>query len=132
METFTLLTVGDGLVTAMPSLLISVGGAILTTRSGTSAPNLGAEVMGQLGLDYRPLAIAAAVLFLFGAVPGLPLVPFWIMGTVFGLLAYATWKFAGQKAAAKPRPRPSPRPRGPRGWRPCSRWTPWAWRWATG
>jgi flagellar biosynthesis protein FlhA len=101
METFTLLTVGDGLVTAIPSLLISVGGAILTTRSGSNSPNLGTEVMGQLGVDYRPLAIAASVLFLFGAVPGLPLVPFWVMGAVFGILAYSTWQLAGRKALAK-------------------------------
>jgi flagellar biosynthesis protein FlhA len=97
MQTFTLLTVGDGLVTAIPSLLISVGGAILTTRSGSQSPNLGTEVMTQLGVDYRPLAIAAAVLFLFGAVPGLPLVPFWIMAILFGFLAYATWHFAARK-----------------------------------
>jgi flagellar biosynthesis protein FlhA len=98
MATFTLLTVGDGLVTAIPSLLISVGGAILTTRSGSNSPNLGTEVMGQLGADTRPLAIAAAVLFLFGAVPGLPLVPFWVMGATFGALAYLTWKYAEHKA----------------------------------
>ncbi|MDR3671524.1 MAG: flagellar biosynthesis protein FlhA, partial [Holophaga sp.] len=101
METFTLLTVGDGLVTAIPSLLISVGGAILTTRSGSNSPNLGTEVMGQLGGDFRPLAISAAVLFLFGAVPGLPLVAFWVMGIVFGLMAYTTWKFASRKAEEK-------------------------------
>jgi len=112
METFTLLTVGDGLVTAIPSLLISVGGAILTTRSGSSSPNLGTEVMGQLGVDFRPLAISASVLFLFGAVPGLPLVPFWVMGTMFGLLAYSTWKLATQKvleaAAAEAREKAKP------------------------
>jgi flagellar biosynthesis protein FlhA len=115
METFTLLTVGDGLVTAIPSLLISVGGAILTTRSGSTSPNLGTEVMGQLGGDFRPLAIAAAVLFLFGAVPGLPLVPFWIMGVVFGILAYGTWKFAGKKAQAKTEAeaKAKPAPEGP-------------------
>ena len=100
METFTLLTVGDGLVTAIPSLLISVGGAILTTRSGSTSPNLGTEIMGQLGVDYRPLAISSSVLFLFGAVPGLPLVPFWVMGTVFALMAYGTYKFRIAKAAA--------------------------------
>ncbi len=105
METFTLLTVGDGLVTAVPSLLISVGGAILTTRSGSQSPNLGTEVMGQLGMDYRPLAIAASVLFLFGAVPGLPMVPFWIMGIIFGVMAYATRKFAAQRHEAKAEPR---------------------------
>ena len=101
MQTFTLLTVGDGLVTAIPSLLISVGGAILTTRSGSTSPNLGTEVMGQLGTDARPLAIASSVLLLFGAVPGLPLVPFWVMGGAFGTLAYASWKFAQHRATAK-------------------------------
>jgi flagellar biosynthesis protein FlhA len=101
MQTFTLLTVGDGLVTAIPSLLISVGGAILTTRSGSTSPNLGTEVMGQLGTDARPLAIASSVLLLFGAVPGLPLVPFWVMGGAFGTLAYASWKFSQQRAAAR-------------------------------
>ena len=101
METFTLLTVGDGLVTAIPSLLISVGGAILTTRSGSTSPNLGTEVMAQLGLDFRPLAISAAVLFLFGAVPGLPLVPFWVMGIIFGIMAYATYQLGLQKVAEK-------------------------------
>jgi flagellar biosynthesis protein FlhA len=101
METFTLLTVGDGLVTAIPSLLISVGGAILTTRSGSTSPNLGTEVMAQLGVDPRPLAIAATVLFLFGAVPGLPLVPFWVMGSIFGILAYSTWQLTLRKTQAK-------------------------------
>jgi len=88
-------------VTAIPSLLISVGGAILTTRSGSTSPNLGTEVMAQLGMDFRPLAISAGVLFLFGAVPGLPLVPFWVMGIIFGIMAFATWKFGLQKVADK-------------------------------
>ncbi|HJW34460.1 MAG TPA: flagellar biosynthesis protein FlhA [Holophagaceae bacterium] len=90
-QTYTLLTVGDGLVTVIPSLLISVGGAILTTRSGTG-DTLGGEVLGQLGADPRPLGIAAVVLVFFGIVPGLPLVPFWFMGFVFGVLAYAAHK----------------------------------------
>nr|WP_320132189.1 flagellar biosynthesis protein FlhA [uncultured Holophaga sp.] len=101
METFTLLTVGDGLVTAIPSLLISVGGAILTTRSGSQSLNLGTQIVAQLGIDHRPLGIAAVVLFLFGAVPGLPLLPFWFMGIIFGILAYSAWKLGKQKAEAK-------------------------------
>ena len=92
LEVYTLLTVGDGLVTVIPSLLISVGGAILTTRSGSDATGLGSQVLGQMGADHRPLAIATGVLFLFGAVPGLPLFPFWVMGSIFGVMAYAAWK----------------------------------------
>ncbi len=105
LETFTLLTVGDGLVTAIPSLLISVGGAILTTRSGSKSLDLGTEVVGQLGLDWRPLGIASCVLFVFGIVPGMPMLPFWVMGVLFLLLAYATYKFGvirqEQKAMAE-------------------------------
>ena len=109
LEVYTLLTVGDGLVTVIPSLLISVGGAILTTRSGSDATGLGSQVLGQMGADHRPLAIATAVLFLFGAVPGLPLFPFWVMGSIFGVMAYAAWKLpqvspttvADQAAAAE-------------------------------
>jgi len=113
METFTLLTVGDGLVTTVPSLLISVGGAILTTRSGSTSPNLGSQVMAQLSMDFRPLAIATVVLFLFGAAPGLPLVPFWFMGIIFGILSYFTWKFAGMKAAEKAAPKDKAKDEGP-------------------
>ncbi|HJW72854.1 MAG TPA: flagellar biosynthesis protein FlhA [Geothrix sp.] len=99
LETYTLLTVGDGLVTVIPSLLISVGGAILTTRSGSDPAGLGGEVLRQLGADHRPLAIAASVLFLFGAVPGLPLFPFWTMAAIFGVMAYAAWKLPKQTPA---------------------------------
>ena len=92
LQTYSLLTVGDGLVTVIPSLLVSVGGAILTTRSSADSNGLGGEVLGQLGADHRPLTIASSVLFLFGAVPGLPLFPFWVMGSIFGVMAYAAWK----------------------------------------
>jgi flagellar biosynthesis protein FlhA len=98
METFTLLTVGDGLVTAIPSLLISVGGAILTTRSGSKSDNLGAEVMGQFSRDARPLYIASGALLFFGLIPGMPLLPFWFMSAIAGTMAYAIGKFAAKKA----------------------------------
>jgi flagellar biosynthesis protein FlhA len=101
METFTLLTVGDGLVTTIPSLLVSVGGALLTTRSGSDSLNLGTEVLGQLGMDWRPLGIAAGVLAFFGAMPGLPLIPFWIMGALFGLMTYGAWKSQQAKTEEK-------------------------------
>jgi flagellar biosynthesis protein FlhA len=101
METFTLLTVGDGLVTSIPSLLVSVGGALLTTRSGSDSLNLGSEVVGQLGMDWRPLGIATVVLFFFGAMPGLPLVPFWVMGALFILMTYAAYKSMQAKKEEK-------------------------------
>ncbi len=100
-QTYTLLTVGDGLVTVIPSLLISVGGAILTTRSGSDHDSLGSEVLGQLGADPRPLGIAASVLAFFGVVPGLPLLPFWFMAFIFAVLAYAAHKLPKSKEHAE-------------------------------
>ncbi len=101
MQTFTLLTVGDGLVTAIPSLLISVGGAILTTRSGSKNLNLGSDVVLQLGKNHVPMFIASVVLVAFGAMPGLPLLPFWFLALIFGFMAYASMKLGKEKAQAK-------------------------------
>jgi len=98
METFTLLTVGEGIVAAIPALLISVGGAILTTRSGSKSDNMGSEVMGQFAKDARPLYIASGTLFLFGIIPGMPLIPFWFMSATSGVMGYAISKFSAKKA----------------------------------
>jgi flagellar biosynthesis protein FlhA len=98
METFTLLTVGDGLVTAIPALLISIGGAILTTRSSSKSDNMGNEVVMQFGKDGRPLYIASGALLFFGVIPGFPLLPFWTMAGAAGGLAYAIGKMSDKKA----------------------------------
>ena len=54
LETFTILTIGDGLVTAIPSLLISIGGALITTRAAADR-SLGEDVAGQLFEDPKPV-----------------------------------------------------------------------------
>jgi flagellar biosynthesis protein FlhA len=84
---FTILTIGDGLVTAIPSLLISVAGGIITTRAASES-NLGEDVARQLFTNPIPLTIGAGFLFFFGLVPGLPFYPFFILGSMTGLLAY--------------------------------------------
>ncbi|MBN2241202.1 MAG: flagellar biosynthesis protein FlhA [Acidobacteria bacterium] len=84
---FTILTVGDGLVTAIPSLLISVAGGIITTRAA-SETNLGEEVATQLFSNPVPVSIGAGFLFVFGLIPGLPMMPFFVLGTATGILAY--------------------------------------------
>jgi flagellar biosynthesis protein FlhA len=98
METYTLLTVGDGLVTAIPSLLISIGGAILTTRSSSKSDNMGSDVVNQFSKDGRPLYIGSGALFFFGIVPGMPLLPFWFMAAATGGMAWAISRFAAKKA----------------------------------
>lgn len=86
-QTFTILTIGDGLVSAIPSLFISVGSGLLVTRS-VSKGTLGDDVAEQFSFDYRPLGIAATILFLFALVPGLPTISFIVISGIFGFLAY--------------------------------------------
>lgn len=87
-QTYTMLTVGDGLVTQMPALLVSTAAGIIVSRAG-SENSLGTAITSQLLRQPRAIAIAALVLFGFGIVPGLPAVPFMILAVLAGWLAYA-------------------------------------------
>src|SRR5258708_28952035 len=70
-RTFTILTVGDGVAAAVPSLFISVAAAIITTRSATDS-SMGDELSSQLLRNPKPLFIAAGVLGFLGILPGMP------------------------------------------------------------
>jgi flagellar biosynthesis protein FlhA len=71
LKNYTILTVGDGVAAAVPSLFISVAAAVITTRSATTS-SMGAEMSGQLLNNPRPLLIAAGVLLFLGILPGMP------------------------------------------------------------
>jgi len=86
---FTILTIGDGLVTAIPSLLISVTGGIITTRAASES-SLGDAVAGQLFQNPIPLGIASGSLLVFGLIPGLPGLPFIALSAATGYMAYRT------------------------------------------
>ncbi|MBI5948333.1 MAG: flagellar biosynthesis protein FlhA [Chloroflexi bacterium] len=73
--TFARLTVGDGLVSQLPALLISTATGIIVTRAGGTS-NLGAQVFGQLTSQSRPLFVAGSMLAVFAVMPGLPKLPF--------------------------------------------------------
>src|SRR3954469_22276209 len=80
---FSLLSVGDGLYAQIPALLISVATGILVTRSAGSEKDLGNTVSRQL-LDQRKAPLVAGVMVMvFGLVPGLPKLPFFIIGALF-------------------------------------------------
>jgi len=96
-QTFTILTIGDGLVSAIPSLFISVASGLLVTRS-VSKGTLGDDVAEQFSFDHRPLGIASAILFLFALVPGLPTISFLVISGIFGFLAYEMKKAKEIKA----------------------------------
>lgn len=86
-ETFTLLTVGDGLISQIPALIISVAAGIITTRN-TDDTNLGDQVSKQFRLHPKALYVAGAVLFIFAMIPGLPQLPFIAVGAMLCFGAY--------------------------------------------
>jgi len=86
-HTFSLLTVGDGLAAQIPALLISVATGIIVTRS-VSDRDLGSDIAGQILGQRRAPLVAAAVICLFALVPGLPKLPFLMIGAVFGAIAW--------------------------------------------
>ena len=103
-ETYTVLSIGDGLVAQVPALLVSTGAALLTTR-GEDA-ELGRTLGGQLLTRKKPLAITAAMLTVIGLLPGMPHVLFIGLGIVAGIMASrakeAPLDAAGEVAVAKP------------------------------
>ncbi len=86
LKTYTVLTVGDGLVTLIPSLLVSVAGGIVVTRTSSDSM-VGAEFGRQLLSKKGPLRIAAGVMFLLGLIPGMPKLSFFLAAAVTAYLA---------------------------------------------
>ncbi len=84
-STYTLLTVGDGLVTQIPALIVSTAAGIMVTRASGGA-RMGAQVAAQLG-NSRSLGLSAGVLAVFGFVPGLPALPFLLLAGGMGVMA---------------------------------------------
>lgn len=87
LQRYALLTVGDGLVSQIPALLISTATGIIVTRAAAQS-NFGQEVIGQLLAQPRALAIATGLLVIFGLIPGLPKVPFFALAGIGGVLTY--------------------------------------------
>src|SRR6266566_2044410 len=75
LETYTVLTIGDGLVTVIPALMVSVCGGLIVTRA-TSDNQLGSEMRKQIFSNPQPLLLSGGVLVALAAFPGLPTVPF--------------------------------------------------------
>ncbi|MGA3344149.1 MAG: flagellar biosynthesis protein FlhA [Terracidiphilus sp.] len=92
LKTYTILTVGDGLVTILPSLLVSVAGGIVVTRAA-SKESLGVNVGRQLFNSPRLLWIAGGALTALGLIPGLPKIAFFSLA---GVLFFAAWKIKPQ------------------------------------
>jgi len=99
LKTYTVLTVGDGLVTMIPSLLVSMAGGIVVTRASSDA-TLSVDVGRQVLSRRRPLIIAAGVMLALAAIPGLPKFSFFLLAAGTGFLAWRAPKSAAEPAAA--------------------------------
>lgn len=96
-QKFTLLSIGDGLVSQIPALILSVGAGILVTRASENS-NLGVQLAGQLFRYPRALSIASGMLACFGLMPGMPIIPFFGLA---GLAAYIAKALGDQEKAQR-------------------------------
>ena len=86
LQKFTLLSIGDGLVSQIPALIISIGAGLLVTRAADNN-NLGTQITGQLIRYPRAIGIAAACMAIFGLMPGMPMLPFFGFAAMAGFVA---------------------------------------------
>ncbi len=86
-HTYTTLTVGDGLVTQVPALIVSTAAGILITKSGATG-SAEKAVLNQLTRSPTPLGITSGFMLLLAAVPGVPALPFVVLGSISGYLAW--------------------------------------------
>jgi flagellar biosynthesis protein FlhA len=97
-RTYTLLTIGDGLVATIPSLIISTSAGIIVSRAAAEA-KMGEEFIGQLSYHHRALKLVAGILIVFAIVPGMPTIPFLTLSIIVFTVSVMS---ARQQAAMNP------------------------------
>jgi flagellar biosynthesis protein FlhA len=99
-DVFTRLSVGDGLVSQIPALIVSLAAGLLVSKGGTRG-SAEQAILGQLGAYPRALFVAAALMVGFAIVPGLPALPFLVLGCIMGFVGYTIPKQIAAKQAAR-------------------------------
>jgi flagellar biosynthesis protein FlhA len=101
LQTYTLLTIGDGIVTQVPALVISVATGIIITRSASDS-QLSGEVLKQITLFPKTLVLVVIALLVFGLLPGIPVMPVLVLAVLLSGLTYVAYtrKGAGDEAGA--------------------------------
>ncbi|HPI32147.1 MAG TPA: flagellar biosynthesis protein FlhA, partial [candidate division Zixibacteria bacterium] len=97
LRTYSLLSIGDGLVTQIPALLVSTASGIIVTRAAADS-NMGTDLTRQLTRQPRAVMVAAVVLLIFGFLPGMPTFTFLALGGVVGGLGYLTTQLQAKRA----------------------------------
>jgi flagellar biosynthesis protein FlhA len=96
-EIYTILTIGDGLVSQIPSLILSTATAIIITRSSRDADKFATHSVNQLVQEHKALALVGIGLFLFGFVPGFPTATMSVLGALFVGLGYVLYMIESKK-----------------------------------
>jgi type III secretion protein V len=101
-QTYSILTIGNGLVSQIPALLISISAGMVVTRvaSESKDSNLGKDVAGQILGQPKAIAVASGLLTIMAIIPGLPKIPFFILAAVTGSLAWGLFRAEKIQAAA--------------------------------
>lgn len=99
-QTYTKLTIGEGLVAQIPALIISTAAGIVVTRA-SSDRNLGREISAQLFVHPRAMAVVSAILAVFGLIPGMPTLPFLFFGACGGIFSWVLSKMQKEEEAEK-------------------------------
>jgi flagellar biosynthesis protein FlhA len=101
LATYTILTIGDGLVTVIPALMVSVSGGLIVTRA-SSDNKLGSDMKKQVFSNPQPLMLSGGVLVALAAFPGLPTLPFLMLGSGVGFFGWSMHKKAMLEESAVP------------------------------
>ena len=89
LQLYGVLTIGDGLVSQIPSLLIAISAGILVTRSGGESDNVGEQIGDQIFSQPRAMLIASMLVFLFALIPGFPKAQLFSLAFILGAIGYA-------------------------------------------
>ncbi len=106
LATYTILTIGDGLVTVIPALMVSVSGGLIVTRA-SSDNKLGSDMKKQVFSNPQPLMLSGGVLIAMAAFPGLPTIPFLLLGSGVGYFGWRMHQKAQLEEAVVPATGPS-------------------------
>lgn len=90
-QAYTILTIGDGLVSQIPALIISIGAGLLVSKAGVEGA-ADKALLFQFTKQPKAMAMTAILVMILGLVPGIPLAPFGFLSIIFGALAYFAWR----------------------------------------
>lgn len=103
LHVYTILTIGDGLVSQIPALLTSTGAGIIVTRAA-GEKNLGKDVISQIFSQPRALALASLIILAIGFIPGIPLIPFLLLSSLVYGTSYFVGKIIQEEKVGEPEP----------------------------